>query len=232
MSSLAPQYEVLFPSPTFFANGQLPPGRPLVKWVHITARKGGRYSHRASKAALNQATHKSDLHLKQTKQPAMAVAIHPGTMKADLSGDFWNGVPGSQSATPRELLGACLISSGSKRRTSKAKFGIGQGRRLLGEIYSHDGIKKIQGWTSQLAACALRQRHKVRSTTLVGNIPHCDFLPKQLNADSQSMVVTLNIGKIYYSRAHHNGWGRCMRCGSMSWACFRTADASPGFLFR
>ena len=91
-------------------------GQPLAKWVHITARvgsvgdnrKGGWYSYRASKAALNQAMHTFDLHLKQTKRPAMAVAIHPGTMKTDLSKDFWNSVPASQLREPEEAAGRVL----------------------------------------------------------------------------------------------------------------------------
>ena len=51
------------------------------------SRKGGRYSYRAPKATLNQAMHTFDFHLEQTKRPAMAVVIHPGTMKTDLSKD-------------------------------------------------------------------------------------------------------------------------------------------------
>ena len=84
--------------------------QPLAKWVHITARvgsigdniKGGWYSYRASKAALNQAMHTFDLHLKQTKRPAMAVGIHPGTMKTELSKEFWKSTPGDQIREPEE----------------------------------------------------------------------------------------------------------------------------------
>lgn len=71
--------------------------RPLAKWAHITARvgsisdnkTGGWYSYRSSKAALNQAMHTFDLHLKQKKMPAMCVGLHPGTMKTELSEKFW-----------------------------------------------------------------------------------------------------------------------------------------------
>ena len=84
--------------------------QPLAKWVHITARvgsigdnnKGGWYSYRASKAALNQAMHTFDLHLKQKKRPAMAVGIHPGTMKTELSKDFWKSAPKDQLREPEE----------------------------------------------------------------------------------------------------------------------------------
>jgi len=84
--------------------------QPLAKWVHITARvgsigdnrKGGWYSYRASKAALNQAMHTFDLHLMQKKRPAMAVGIHPGTMKTELSKDFWKSTPEDQLHEPEE----------------------------------------------------------------------------------------------------------------------------------
>ena len=84
--------------------------QPLAKWVHITARvgsigdnsKGGWYSYRASKTALNQAMRTFDLHLKQTKRPAMAVAMHPGTMKTELSKDFWKSVPKDHLREPEE----------------------------------------------------------------------------------------------------------------------------------
>ena len=84
--------------------------RPLAKWIHITARvgsigdnhKGGWYSYRASKAALNQAMHTFDLHLMQKKRPAMAVGIHPGTMKTDLSRNFWKSTPRDQLREPEE----------------------------------------------------------------------------------------------------------------------------------
>lgn len=84
--------------------------KPLAKWIHITARvgsigdnrKGGWYSYRASKTALNQAMRTFDLHLKQTNRPAMAVGIHPGTMKTELSRDFWNSTPKNHLRGPEE----------------------------------------------------------------------------------------------------------------------------------
>jgi len=72
----------------------------LVKWVHITARlgsvtdnkRGGWYSYRASKAALNQVIKTFDRQLQQSNSNAMCVGIHPGTVKTDLSRPFWNSV--------------------------------------------------------------------------------------------------------------------------------------------
>ncbi len=72
----------------------------LAKWVHITARlgsvtdnkRGGWYSYRASKAALNQVIKTFDRQLQQTNSYAMCVGIHPGTVKTDLSRPFWDSV--------------------------------------------------------------------------------------------------------------------------------------------
>ena len=72
----------------------------LAKWVHISARlgsitdnkRGGWYSYRASKAALNQVIKTFDLHLQQTNSQAICVGIHPGSVKTNLSKPFWNSV--------------------------------------------------------------------------------------------------------------------------------------------
>ena len=75
-------------------------GGRLAKWVHISARlgsitdnkRGGWYSYRASKAALNQVIKTFDLHLQQTKSQAICVGIHPGTVRTSLSKPFWSSV--------------------------------------------------------------------------------------------------------------------------------------------
>ena len=72
----------------------------LAKWVHITARlgsvtdnkRGGWYSYRASKAALNQVIKTFDKQLQQRDSHAICVGIHPGTVKTDLSKPFWNSI--------------------------------------------------------------------------------------------------------------------------------------------
>ncbi|KAK7060337.1 hypothetical protein VNI00_001102 [Paramarasmius palmivorus] len=80
----------------------LPPtGGEFAKWVHVSARvgsisdnkTGGWYSYRASKAALNQVLHTFDVQLRMKKRAAMAVGVHPGTVKTDLSREFWSSVP-------------------------------------------------------------------------------------------------------------------------------------------
>ncbi|KAF7792806.1 hypothetical protein EIP86_003905 [Pleurotus ostreatoroseus] len=76
-------------------------GAALAKWVHISARVGsvsdnrfgGWYSYRASKAALNQVIRTFDLHLRAKKLPAVCIGVHPGTVKTDLSKEFWSSVP-------------------------------------------------------------------------------------------------------------------------------------------
>ncbi|KAJ8518357.1 hypothetical protein ONZ45_g4561 [Pleurotus djamor] len=68
------------------------------KWVHMSARvgsiqdnqRGGWYSYRSSKAALNQVIKTFDLQLAMNKTQAMCVGMHPGTVKTDLSKGFWD----------------------------------------------------------------------------------------------------------------------------------------------
>jgi NAD(P)-dependent dehydrogenase (short-subunit alcohol dehydrogenase family) len=56
-------------------------------------RLGGWYSYRASKAGVNQLVKTFDNHLRTASgDNAMAVALHPGTVKTDLSKDFWGNV--------------------------------------------------------------------------------------------------------------------------------------------
>ena len=51
-------------------------------------RSGGWYSYRASKAALNQFVRTAALELSRTHPEAICVALHPGTVKTDLSKPF------------------------------------------------------------------------------------------------------------------------------------------------
>ncbi|KAI0347297.1 NAD(P)-binding protein [Trametopsis cervina] len=85
------------------------------KWVHVSARVGsvsdnrlgGWYAYRASKAALNQVIRTFDIHLQNKRARAMCVGVHPGTVKTDLSKDFWGGVPKEKLFEPEyaaELL--------------------------------------------------------------------------------------------------------------------------------
>lgn len=72
-------------------------------WANMSARVGsisdnnhigGWYSYRASKAGVNQTTRTFDNYLKMTaKNNALAVGLHPGTVKTGLSKEFWSNVP-------------------------------------------------------------------------------------------------------------------------------------------
>ncbi|KAF9782605.1 hypothetical protein BJ322DRAFT_1110487 [Thelephora terrestris] len=113
--------------------------QPLAKWIHVTARvgsigdnsKGGWYSYRASKAALNQAMHTFDLHLKQTKRPAMAVGIHPGTMKTELSRDFWKSTPKDLIREPEEAAEHVLGVVEELREDQRGKVWDWAGKRIV-----------------------------------------------------------------------------------------------------
>jgi NAD(P)-dependent dehydrogenase (short-subunit alcohol dehydrogenase family) len=54
---------------------------------------GGWYSYRSSKAGVNQVVKTFDNHLRTASgENAMAVALHPGTVKTNLSKEFWGSV--------------------------------------------------------------------------------------------------------------------------------------------
>lgn len=74
---------------------------PSAVWATMSARVGsitdnqlgGWYSYRASKAAVNQMTKTFDNYLKTSAgEKAMAVSLHPGTVKTNLSKEFWSNV--------------------------------------------------------------------------------------------------------------------------------------------
>lgn len=56
--------------------------------------RGGWYSYRSSKAGVNQLVKSLDISLRMSSAgKAVCVGLHPGTVKTDLSRDFWGGVP-------------------------------------------------------------------------------------------------------------------------------------------
>ncbi|PSK33580.1 hypothetical protein B9Z65_7467 [Elsinoe australis] len=78
-------------------------------WATLSARVGsigdnslgGWYSYRASKAGVNQMTKTFDNYLKTSAgENAMAIALHPGTVKTGLSKEFWNTVKPEKLFTP------------------------------------------------------------------------------------------------------------------------------------
>ncbi|ROW13833.1 hypothetical protein VPNG_03608 [Cytospora leucostoma] len=82
---------------------------PHAVWVAMSARvgsvsdnrKGGWYSYRSSKAAVNSLVRSFDLQLvSRSGARAMAVGYHPGTVRTDLSREFWESVPKEELFTP------------------------------------------------------------------------------------------------------------------------------------
>ncbi|PSS03217.1 oxidoreductase [Coniella lustricola] len=60
-------------------------------------RKGGWYSYRSSKAAVNSLAKSFDLHLAtKSGDKAMSIAYHPGTVKTDFSKEFWGSMAKQQ----------------------------------------------------------------------------------------------------------------------------------------
>jgi NAD(P)-dependent dehydrogenase (short-subunit alcohol dehydrogenase family) len=71
--------------------------------------KGGWYSYRASKAGVTSVMKTFDLYLQQTSgDQAIAIALHPGTVKTGLSKDYWDTVKPEQLFAP-EFAAAKLI---------------------------------------------------------------------------------------------------------------------------
>ncbi|GAB7331127.1 hypothetical protein MBLNU13_g02608t1 [Cladosporium sp. NU13] len=78
-------------------------------WANMSARVGsitdnglgGWYSYRASKAAVNQVTKTFDNHLKTSAgEKAMAISLHPGTVKTEFSKEFWGNVKEEKLFSP------------------------------------------------------------------------------------------------------------------------------------
>ncbi|EEY15650.1 oxidoreductase [Verticillium alfalfae VaMs.102] len=78
-------------------------------WLSMSARvgsitdnrAGGWYSYRSSKTGVSSLVKSFDNYLKtRSGDNAVAVAFHPGTVKTDLSRDFWDGVPEGRLLEP------------------------------------------------------------------------------------------------------------------------------------
>ncbi|KXS96038.1 hypothetical protein AC578_2271 [Pseudocercospora eumusae] len=78
-------------------------------WANMSARVGsisdnrlgGWYSYRASKAAVNQLTKSFDNFLRTSAgDNAMSISLHPGTVKTNLSKEFWNNVKEEKLFSP------------------------------------------------------------------------------------------------------------------------------------
>ena len=63
-------------------------------------RRGGWYSYRASKAALNQVVRTAAIEIARTHRQAVCVGLHPSTVATDLSAPFCARVPDETLFTP------------------------------------------------------------------------------------------------------------------------------------
>jgi NAD(P)-dependent dehydrogenase (short-subunit alcohol dehydrogenase family) len=83
---------------------------------------GGWYSYRASKAAVFQLAKSFDLYLRtKSAQRAIAVALHPGTVRTDFTKEFWGG---REMLEPTDAAGKLLeVLAGL---SSEAKGGRGR----------------------------------------------------------------------------------------------------------
>jgi NAD(P)-dependent dehydrogenase (short-subunit alcohol dehydrogenase family) len=68
-------------------------------------RLGGWYSYRAAKSALNQLIHSASIELKRTHPKSICVALHPGTVKTELTKKY---VAGHPAITPDEAANHLL----------------------------------------------------------------------------------------------------------------------------
>ena len=84
---------------------------PHAVWVNMSARVGsvsdnrlgGWYSYRSSKAAVNSLTKSFDHQLvTRSGDKAVAVSYHPGTMKTDLSRNYWETTPQDKLLAPED----------------------------------------------------------------------------------------------------------------------------------
>ena len=73
-------------------------------------RLGGWYSYRAAKAALNQLIHSASIELKRTHPQSICVALHPGTVRTDLTKKF---VASHPAVTPDEAANHLLSVLGN-----------------------------------------------------------------------------------------------------------------------
>ena len=108
------------------------------KWVHISARVGsiednhlgGWYSYRSSKSALNQVVKTFDLHLQQQKIQAICVAMHPGTMKTELSKDFLRAVPYDRIFEPQDAAVNVMNVVENLKTDQRGKFWDWSGQQI------------------------------------------------------------------------------------------------------
>lgn len=124
-------------STTLSTSSELP---PAAVWAIMSARVGsisdnglgGWYSYRASKAAVNQITKTFDNHLKTAAgEKAMAVSLHPGTVKTGLSKEFWANVKEEKLFTPDFAAEKLVEVVKSRKMDDRGKCWDWAGKEIL-----------------------------------------------------------------------------------------------------
>ena len=93
--------------------------------------RGGWFSYRASKAGVNQLVKSLDIHLRMQNQ-AMAVGLHPGTVKTGLSREFWESTPKEKLFEPEyaaERL--CSVLEGLEVESGRGRCWDWKGEEIL-----------------------------------------------------------------------------------------------------
>ncbi|KAL9068416.1 MAG: hypothetical protein Q9157_006515 [Trypethelium eluteriae] len=94
-------------------------------------RLGGWFSYRSSKAALNQLVKTFDNRLQtRSGEKAMAIALHPGTVKTGLSKEFWGNVKEDKLFTPQFAAERLVEVVGGLRVEDRGKCWDWEGKEV------------------------------------------------------------------------------------------------------
>ncbi|KAJ6004238.1 hypothetical protein N7499_000307 [Penicillium canescens] len=93
---------------------------------------GGWYSYRASKSAVFQLAKTFDLYLRtKSAQRAMAVALHPGTVRTDFTKAFWSGREMLDPADSAERLLQVLVGLSAETKGGRGRCWDWKGEEVL-----------------------------------------------------------------------------------------------------
>jgi NAD(P)-dependent dehydrogenase (short-subunit alcohol dehydrogenase family) len=93
---------------------------------------GGWYSYRASKAAVFQLAKTFDLYLRtKSAQRAMAVALHPGTVRTDFTKEFWSGREMLDPVDSAERLLRVLVGLSAETNEGRGRCWDWKGEEVL-----------------------------------------------------------------------------------------------------
>jgi len=109
-------------------------------WASMSARvgsitdnqMGGWFSYRASKAGVNQVAKSLDHYLRTSAgEQAISIAMHPGTVKTNLSKDFWDTVKEEKLFTPEFAASKILEMVRSRTVADRGKCWDWKGEEIL-----------------------------------------------------------------------------------------------------